>query len=308
MHSIKYSLDQLVEYSREYPEFMSEIMALHQCYDLPALQRFFEELDLTQPYVGPPKHKGYLRYKAEIDRIIQHSDAYSVQVDVLDQDYMDDEHLARVYTEATGMYDEVVDSHFPTPRGEGMSWLELKPGDKVLEIGIGPGSTFSYYPNYCDVIGIDISEGMINAARERIQRLGTKNISVSLMDAHKTRFPDDSFDKVLLFTSLCVVRNPFRVMKELKRISRPSARIVMFEPIKSSIEEVAVLQYLFQPIGSQMGHVWIEDFPAYCVPYNSYLDLFSILDELHFEVDRKKAYDPVYDIVHLVRCENQKVA
>ncbi|MCK4393287.1 methyltransferase domain-containing protein [Candidatus Bipolaricaulota bacterium] len=303
MHSLKYSLDELVAYLREYPAFVSEIMTLHQCYDLPRVQRFFRKLDLTQPYIGPPQHKSYLQYKTEIAQIIQSPDVYSIRPHVLDQDYMNDGHLARVYTKAVSLYDAVNERYFPTPRKEAINWLNPQPGDKVLEIGIGPGSMFQYYPDYCKVIGIDISEGMINAAKERIREFGAKNITVSLMDAHKTTFPDEHFDKVLLFTSLCTVRNPFQVMKEINRISKREAIIVLFEPVKSKFEEVTVVQYLFQPIGSRMGHMWIEGFPAYCIPYNSYLDMFAILEELNMDITKHKAYDPDYDLVHLVRCK-----
>lgn len=302
MPNLKYSLDEILKYMRKYPAFMSDIMTLHQCYDLPRLRRFFQELNLDKPYVGPARHKSYIQYKAEIDAIIQSPEAYSINPDLLDQDYMIDECIAKIYTESSKIYDAVNEKYFPAPRAEVIDRLILTPGDKVLEIGIGPGSMFQYYPNYCEVTGIDISAGMVSAAEERARALGRTSITAFLMDAHKTTFPDETFDKVLLFTSLCVARNPFKVMKEVNRVSKHNASIVLFEPVKSKFEEVALIQYLFQPIGSRMGHIWIEDFPVCCIPYNSYLDMFAILEKLNMEINTDSAYDPIYDIVHLVRC------
>lgn len=306
MTSYQYLLSQLVKYVKKYPEFMAEVMILHQSYDVPKVKKFFKGLDLIEPYANPLEHKNYKKYEKETKELIERPDAYSIEIDVLNQDYMQDKYLKKVYTESTSVYDDTVNTFWPFGRDEAMDWLDPQRGERILEIGIGPGSNFKYYPDHCEMIGIDFSEGMIEAAKNKIKELNKKNITVHLMDAHKTTFPDNHFDRVYSFYALCTVRNPLNIIKEMNRICKPNGKIVMFEPIKSEIEEVALLQYLFQPIGRKMGHIWIENFPAYVIPYNSYFDLFAILKAVGLKVDAKKVFDPPFNIVHLVKCTNEK--
>ena len=48
--------------------------------------------------------------------------------------------------------------------------MDCKPSDSVLEIGIGTGLSFKYYPDETKVIGIDISPHMLAQAKEKIKK------------------------------------------------------------------------------------------------------------------------------------------
>lgn len=306
MGNIRYSHIELVDYLKKYPTLISEIMSLHECFDLQRLKSFFKNLDLTKHYESQPTHEGYLSNKSVIDNIIIDPNAYSFKIDELDQDYIDEKKIAKLYSETALIYDKVIKDFLPiVPREEAISWLDIQPNDNVLEFGIGPGSIFEHYPKYGKIVGIDISSGSIDVAREKISSIDYKNISIKLMNIHETEFIDDMFDKLLSFQALCVVRNPFRAMKEIKRILKPNAILVIYEPIASNIEEVSMIQYLLQPIVRELGIVWIEKFPPYYVPYNSYLKVFNILEELDFEIISTKAYDP-YEYLNMIKCKNIK--
>ena len=184
--------------------------------------------------------------------------------------------------------------------------LNIEPSDKILEICIGPGSSFEHYPNYSNVIGIDFCSKSINAANKKIKRLGLKNIEAKLIDVHNTPFTDNEFNKIISLCGICVVRNPFQTMKEIKRVSKSDAILVLYEPCIPPNEEIATLLFLLQPIARTLGGVWYEGFPPYTVPYNSYLDLFKILDALDFKIENHKIFDPPFNIINLITCRNIK--
>ena len=47
--------------------------------------------------------------------------------------------------------------------------MALQPGSRILEIGVGTALDASLYPDECEVVGIDVSAGMLDKARERIR-------------------------------------------------------------------------------------------------------------------------------------------
>ncbi len=307
MGSAQYTYNEFVEYIRTYPSIISDLMDLIVAYDLVKVIEYFEELDLTIPYIGPPNNEGYLKNKSDIDEIITSPDAYIIKPDILNQDYMEDKHTIEIYSRTVDIFDEVVTNYLPpVPRSEAISLLGIMPKDKVLEICIGPGSSFKYYPEYGNIEGIDISPESIIYANNKIDKLGANNINAVLMDIHKTVYDDNTFDKVISICGLCVVRNPYEAMEEIKRISKPGAIIVLYEPCVSNIGEIAMILYLLQPIGRIMGGVWYKDFPPYVIPYNCYYDLFGILRELGYHIESDKIYDEPYNALYMVKAVNIK--
>lgn len=307
MDGTKYAYTDLTGYVQKNPSIISEIMTLVSCYNLPRVKEFFTKLDLSKPYVESSNNYEYSKYKSDIDEIITSPDAYIVKPDKLDQDYMDDAYIIKTYSETVDIFDEVVTNYLPpVPRQESIDLLDIGSDDKILEICIGPGSSFEHYPEVGNVIGIDISPKSINAANAKINRLSLKNIKAELRDIHNSLFIENEFDKVISICGLCVVRNPFLAMKEIKRISKPGAKIVLYEPCLPPIKEISILLYLLQPIARKLGGVWYKDFPPYVVPYNSYLDLFGIIEKLGFEIETHKIFDPPFNIINLLACKNCK--
>jgi phosphatidylethanolamine/phosphatidyl-N-methylethanolamine N-methyltransferase len=280
-------------------------MTLHQNYNLVELKDFFARLDLSRPFVSHQLHEEYIKHKSEIESIIKNPKAYALKTDEVNQNYLDDNHVKTCFNNFANIYDNVMHTYWPFGREEFMKWLDPQRGEEILEIGVGTGLNLENYPDYCQVTGIDTAEQMLRIATQRLQKLRKKNITLLIKDASNTDFPENSFDKCLSTYSLCDASNPLRVLGEVKRVCKPNGKIVIADPLKSEIEEVAVLQYLFWPIGRQMGHLWLKNYPAYSVVYNSWLDLFSMLRELRIKVDNVKVYDP-FKIMHLVKCTNTK--
>jgi ubiquinone/menaquinone biosynthesis C-methylase UbiE len=84
--------------------------------------------------------------------------------------------------------------------------IGLEPGQKVLEIGPGPGRLLipaaqSVLPSG-EVVGIDIQPGMIERLKERAKRASLSNLTAILGDATQPIVPDASFDVAFLVTTL----------------------------------------------------------------------------------------------------------
>ena len=80
---------------------------------------------------------------------------------------------------------------------------------------------------------------------------------------------------------------------------------MIFDVIKSEIEEVAVLQYLFRPIARKMGAIYLEFCPPYNTTYDSFLNIFALLKRTDIQVNKVKTSDP-YKTVNLIQCINGK--
>ena len=112
---------------------------------------------------------------------------------------------------------------------------------QVLEVGVGTGATLPYYRAGVNVVGIDLSPGMLALGRTRRLEPGT-TAELLEMDARTLRFPDRSFDAVVFTLCLCSIPDPIRAIREAIRVARPGAAIRLLEHVRSNIVPVALLQ------------------------------------------------------------------
>lgn len=93
-------------------------------------------------------------------------------------------------------------------RRRAVAALELKPGANVVDIGCGTGLNFPLLRRavgaHGRVIGVDLTDGMVAQARERIEHHGWSNVSVVQSDAAAYRFPE-RVDGVLSTFALTLV-------------------------------------------------------------------------------------------------------
>jgi ubiquinone/menaquinone biosynthesis C-methylase UbiE len=109
-------------------------------------------------------------------------------------------------------------------------WSEV-PDGHVLEVGVGTGKNFSYYPAGIEVTGIDLSDRMLARARQKAGKLG-RSIQLREMDAQQLDFPDDTFDAAAATFVLCSVPDPKRGLREMARVVKPGGRIVLLEHVR----------------------------------------------------------------------------
>jgi len=104
----------------------------------------------------------------------------------------------------------------------------------VLEIGVGTGANFPFYPEGVTLFGVDLAPQMLARAQARADRL-RKTAHLNLMDAAQLIFPDHSFDTVISTLSLCSLEHPRRTLNEMTRVVRPSGQLLFVEHGRSRL-------------------------------------------------------------------------
>ena len=121
----------------------------------------------------------------------------------------------------------------------------LKPGQKVLEVGCGPGfftiPAAKIVENEGVVYAVDVHPLAIERVKEKIEREGIKNIKPILTNASDTGLPDRSIDLAFIFGLRYIAGGLENVIAEIYRILKPGG-VLSFEKTKGSekklIEEV----------------------------------------------------------------------
>jgi phosphatidylethanolamine/phosphatidyl-N-methylethanolamine N-methyltransferase len=166
---------------------------------------------------------------------------------------MSQPHQSRVYSDLARFYDFFFGRVFVDREHEVIESLNLRPGNRVLEVGVGTGIALGGYPPYAHVVAIDPSLDMLERAKKRVTENGWKHIELRQGDALNLDYPDNSFDYVTSFHVLTVVPDPYRMMSEMVRVCKPNGRIAMTTHFQSANPVVAALNTIFNPVARQLG-------------------------------------------------------
>lgn len=137
------------------------------------------------------------------------------------------DYMQRLYSFYSPFYDFVFGKVLEPGRREAFKYLSNRPGQKILEIGIGTGTSIELYPPHSHIVGIDIAEGMIKKARERLQAKQNGHlVELHVMDACNMTFPDNSFDAVIASYVITTVPDPHKLCREILRVLRPGGQVI----------------------------------------------------------------------------------
>jgi ubiquinone/menaquinone biosynthesis C-methylase UbiE len=101
-------------------------------------------------------------------------------------------------------------------------------GGKILFLAMGTGLDIEFFPPGRTIKAIDISPGMLEQAKDRIDSYDG-SIEAEVMDVHEMSFPDDEFDQIFTSCTFCSVPNPVDGLKQLKRVLKSDGELLMFE-------------------------------------------------------------------------------
>src|SRR6516164_9843390 len=104
----------------------------------------------------------------------------------------------RTYRLFSGSYDFVFGPVFHPGRKEAVRIANDRPGQRILEVGVGTGLSLPHFRPDSRVTGIDVSTEMLAQAEARVARQGLAHVEgLQVMDAEHLDFADNSFDAVL---------------------------------------------------------------------------------------------------------------
>jgi len=159
---------------------------------------------------------------------------------------------ARVsYNRLSSWYDVIAGSTEKKYRDWGLEKLSARSGEKILEIGFGTGHCLVSLAKAVGptgrVVGVDISDGMLAIARERLQKEGlAERADLQLGDAANLDFLEaGSLDGVFMSFTLELFDNPEipRVLQECRRLLKTGGRIAVVSMTKTNPPGVAVRIY-----------------------------------------------------------------
>ncbi|AEF96951.1 class I SAM-dependent methyltransferase [Methanotorris igneus] len=105
----------------------------------------------------------------------------------------------------------------------------LKRKMKILDVGCGTGFLSLILAELGhEVVGIDLSEGMLNKAREKAKNLGL-DIEFMVGDAENLPFEDNTFDAIVERHILWTLPNPKKAIKEWMRVLKDGGKIILIE-------------------------------------------------------------------------------
>ncbi len=166
---------------------------------------------------------------------------------------MDYKTIERAYAILSPVYDFLFDKVFYPGRVAAIKLLEAKPGDRILEVGVGTGLNLPLYPRDCDVTGVDISEGMLRKAEERVRTLGMDRAKLMVMDGSRLQFPDNSFDRVIATYVISAVPDPVKTLLEMRRVCKPSGHLVILNHFKSENPIIGMFEKILAPVCTKIG-------------------------------------------------------
>jgi phosphatidylethanolamine/phosphatidyl-N-methylethanolamine N-methyltransferase len=187
---------------------------------------------------------------------------------------VENDFVARVYENIAWFYDIAFGPILHPGRVDAIQRMGIKPGDRVLEVGVGTGINVGLYPRDCTVTGIDLSSSMLEKAHDRIARKGIGNVRLLEMDAADLKFPDNTFDIVYAPYVISVVPDPLAVTREMRRVCRPGGRIVILNHFLSRNPFVARIERIISPACVHIGFKSDLDLPAFLA--QAQLDPISI--------------------------------
>jgi ubiquinone/menaquinone biosynthesis C-methylase UbiE len=160
--------------------------------------------------------------------------------------------------------------------------LAVKPSERVLDIGCGNARDIARIAE-CggQVIGVDISPGMVVAARQALDRMGMSGITLQVGDATCLDFPDACFDKILCSEVIEHIPDAAQALREMRRVLSPGGSLVLSTPNKGSwygFERYWIWERLLR-----------RKWPHPCDEWRSMAELIDLVERNRFRVSERKS-------------------
>ena len=144
--------------------------------------------------------------------------------------------------------------------------LKVKQPQRILDVASGTGdfAIEALKTNAKKVIGVDISEGMLNVGKEKIRKLNlTDKIELQVADAEHLPFTDNYFDAITVGFGVRNFENLELGLKDMLRVLKPSGDLVIIEFSKPRGFFSYLYKIYFKHITPAIGKLFSKDHRAY---------------------------------------------
>ncbi|MCF6154194.1 MAG: class I SAM-dependent methyltransferase [Candidatus Brocadia sp.] len=163
------------------------------------------------------------------------------------------EHIKKVYSFYSWIYDAFFGKIFEHGRYSAFHMMNVKPNETILEVGVGTGLSLPLYPKDARVVGIDISQEMLDKAESKKQYYHLSNVNLYVMDASSMTFADNSFDKVIASHVITVVPDPLHTLKEIKRVCKKGGEIFILNYTGCNNKLISRFEKFISPFRDKVG-------------------------------------------------------
>jgi len=134
-----------------------------------------------------------------------------------------------------------------------LDYLKIQGGEAVLEIGFGTGYCLQQIAllvgNKGKAYGIDISNGMLEATRKKLQKASLLDrVELFQGDASNLPYSNETFDAILMSFTLELFDTPEipQVLREIKRVLKKGGRlsIVSLSKIKGNSLAISIYEWI----------------------------------------------------------------
>lgn len=166
---------------------------------------------------------------------------------------MDVQGVRAAYRRYARHYDLYFGKVFHQGRKLAIEQMAIRPGEHVLEVGVGTGLSLPEYPDGVRVTGIDLSPEMIQHAQARVEDLELPDVTLLEMDASAMDFSDASFDHVVAMYVLSVAPEPERVIAEMRRVCKPGGRLYIVNHFRNANPIISGVERAMAPLSQLLG-------------------------------------------------------
>ena len=188
---------------------------------------------------------------------------------------MDVQGVRAAYRRYARHYDLYFGRVFHQGRKVAIEQMGIRPGEHVLEVGVGTGLALPEYPKGVRVTGTDLSPHMIERAQSRVDDMDLPDVTLLEMDASAMDFADGSFDHVVAMYVLSVAPEPERMISEMRRVCKPGGRLCIVNHFRSRNPVVGGVERAMAPLSKLLG--FRPDFALDEFVARNQLDVIEIL-------------------------------
>jgi demethylmenaquinone methyltransferase/2-methoxy-6-polyprenyl-1,4-benzoquinol methylase len=138
---------------------------------------------------------------------------------------------------------------------------EIKP-QNILDVATGTGDLAIMAEKYLKPIkitGIDISEGMLEIGRQKMQKIGKSSIiNLQSGDSEAINFPDSSFDAITVAFGVRNFQDLEKGLAEMLRVLKPGGKMVVLEFSKPNQRLFTGLYNLYMKVVTPGIGTWIS--------------------------------------------------